>query len=40
MPLPRLRYVGGTRFILPGGHEIFVTNKYVILSGQKSGWTP
>ena len=40
MALPRLRYVGYTTFRLPDGHEIFVTNKSVILSGPEEWLAP
>jgi hypothetical protein len=40
MALPRMRHLGGTRFAVPGGHEIFVTNKYSILSGPEEWLAP
>jgi len=40
MPLRRIRYVGFTSFALPGGNEIYVTNKYSILSGPEEWLAP
>lgn len=33
MTVPRIRYSSTKGFVLPGGNEIYVTNKYSILSG-------
>ena len=40
MAAPRVRYAGGTTFVLPGGNEIYVTNKYVIPSGPEAWLGP
>jgi hypothetical protein len=40
MALPRIRHIGGTTFRLPGGDEIYVTNKFDILSGPQESLAP
>jgi hypothetical protein len=40
MALPRIRFIGSQTFRLDDGNEVFVTNKYVILSGPREWLDP